>query len=71
MILIRGLSLGILLIAHYVIWVNTQTWPQFLKYVILMNLIGALIGIPSGIMVGRGIKKIKQKRKVKDLYGKE
>jgi len=70
MILLRGLGLGILLICHYIIWNSTKTWQEFLYYVFFMNLFGALMGIPSGVIIGRRIKKIHKEEERKSFLKK-
>jgi hypothetical protein len=74
MILLRGLAIGILLICHYIVWINTGTWKDFFMYVAAMNLIGVLVGIPGGMLVGKSIKKSKQSKdrqeRIDSLYNK-
>lgn len=62
MILLNGIGVAIMIACHYIVWVNTKTWSEFLFYVFFMNTFGALIGIPSGLFTGRSILWLRKRK---------
>jgi hypothetical protein len=74
MILLNGIGIGLLLFAHYIMWINAKTWQQFIMYAIGFNLFGLLVGGGSGLMLGRKILKRRKEQtrqdRLKELSGK-
>ena len=62
MYFLRGVAIGIIIICQIIVWYSTTTWKDFFFYSVFMHIFGALLGIPSGLFIGRTIKKSKKKK---------
>ena len=60
MIIIWGAAVGFMLIAHYVLWIGTTTWKEFLIYFAIMHTFGFVFGVLPGLKWHREVKEIKR-----------
>jgi hypothetical protein len=62
MVIIWGLAAGMMFIAHYVLWISTKTWMEFLIYLGIMHAFGILFGVLPGLKLRKELKEAQAER---------